>query len=296
MRIGVLGWELDDPESIELADIGKDLGHDTRLFVLDDVTCTSTAAVGLQPLVANEPVAAFDVILSRAQIRPDWTELDYERYALLCNVPGVTVLDPAETYLAAESKFLGLQRMAAAGLPIAPTRSCRSLADVEQALGEWGRLVLKPSFGLGGSDVERIAGDALGRDAAHRLLQKYRQVVCQPYLPHPDGDLRITIVGEQAPLIVNRVPARSDWRANVNQGATVRTATADPELIDISRRAAAVMGVTVAGLDLLPTPDGYRIVEFNNTPCWCFATEAARRQLVEIVYETAETIHRKGRG
>jgi ribosomal protein S6--L-glutamate ligase len=292
MRIGILGYELDDPESVELAEWGKCLGHETTLFTLDGVSCRFSANLGLHPLIAGEPVSKFDIILSRAQIRPDFTQLDYDRYALLCHVEGVTVLDPADTYLDAESKFLGLQRMAAAGLPIAPTRSCSSVAEVEEAIGEWERIVLKPSFGLGGVDVERIYNMADGRAAAERLLRKYRQLVCQPYIPHPDGDVRVTIVGDQAPLVVSRVPAATNWRANVNMGATAKTVAADPELVKISKQAAAVMGVTVAGLDFLPTKDGYRIVEFNNTPCWCFAAEAERRHLVETVFEVAETIHR----
>jgi ribosomal protein S6--L-glutamate ligase len=292
MRIGILGWDLDDPESVELAGIGKCLGHNTTLFILDDVSCRSSAKLGIEPLIAGEPVSEFDIILSRAHIRPDWTELDYDRYALLCHVEGVTVLDPAHTYLEAESKFLGLQRMAAAGLPVAPTRSCSSLAEVEEAICEWERIVLKPSFCLGGVDVERIYDMADGKAVAGRLLRKYGQLVCQPYFPHPDGDVRVTIVGDLAPLVVNRVPAVSNWKSNVNMGATARTITADPELVNISKRAAAAMGVTVAGLDFLPTKDGYRIIEFNNTPCWCFAEEADRRHLVETIFAVAETIHR----
>lgn len=291
MHIGILGYELNDPESVELAEFGRHLGHQTTLFILDDVSFRSSTKLGTEPLIAGEPVSNFDIILSRAQIRSDSTQLDYDRYALLCHVEGVTVLDPADTYLAAESKFLGLQRMAAIGLPIAPTRSCVSLAEVKEALSEWERIVLKPSFGLGGVDVERIYSLAEGRAKAERLLRRYRQLVCQPYLPHPGGDVRVTIVGDQAPLVVNRVPAASNWRANVSMGATARTITADPELVSMSKRAAAAMGVTVAGLDFLPTEDGYRIIEFNNTPCWCFAEEAERRHLASTVFDVAETIH-----
>jgi glutathione synthase/RimK-type ligase-like ATP-grasp enzyme len=291
VRIGILGYELDDPESIELAEMGKYFGHKTTLFVLDDVSCRPGTPSSIETLIAGEAASSFDVILSRAQIRPDFTQLDYDRYALLCHVPGVAVIDPADIYLAAESKFLGLQRLGAAGLPIAPTRSCSSLAEVEEALGEWDRIVLKPSFGLGGVDVERISDMTEGRAKADRLLGKYRQLVCQPYFPHPDGDLRVTIVGDRAPLVVNRVPAVSGWKANVNMGAMARTVSADPELVDISKKAAAAMGVTVAGLDFLPTDGGYRIVEFNNTPCWCFAGEAERRQVVADIFDVATAIH-----
>jgi hypothetical protein len=73
--------------------------------------------------IGGHAIATLDLILSRAQIRPEHTQLDYERYNMLGQVRGVTVLDPVDVYLAAESKFLGLQRMASAGLPEAPTIS-----------------------------------------------------------------------------------------------------------------------------------------------------------------------------
>ncbi|MFP5023498.1 ATP-grasp domain-containing protein [Pseudonocardia phyllosphaerae] len=295
MHIGVLAYERDDPESIDLEEVGREIGHDTTLFVLDDVSCASSPDGGLLPRIAGVPASEFDVVLSRARIRPDRAQLDYDRYAMLCHVDGLTVLDPASVYLEAESKFLGLQRLSAAGLPIAPTRSCASVADVEQAFAEWGPIVLKPSFGLGGVDVERIRDRHGCPAAAERLLAAYEQVVCQPYFPHPDGDVRVTIVGGRAPLVVHRVPAASDWRANVNMGAVAVPADVSPELIDISRRAAEVMGVTVAGLDFLPTGDGYRIVEFNNTPSWEFAERSVRHRIVEDVVEVAQGIHRARR-
>ncbi|KZM71640.1 ATP-grasp domain-containing protein [Nocardia terpenica] len=295
MRIGILGYEHDEYESVDLEQTGRDLGYDTTLFSLDDINCRSNGG-DIDPYIGPEPVSAFDVIISRAQIRSDHTQLDYERYALLSRVPGVTVLDPADVYLTAESKFLGLRRMAIAGLPIAPTRSCGSLADVAAALADWGHVVLKPSFGLGGEDVERINTlDDEGRALAETLLQKYQALVCQPYFPHPEGDIRVTIVGETAPLTCARIPATSNWKANINMGASARLVPADPELVEISIRAARVMGVTVAGLDFIPTKDGYRIVEFNNTPGWYFVGKDEQRRVTEAIFDVAKATYESKR-
>jgi ribosomal protein S6--L-glutamate ligase len=291
MRVGILGWERWEAESKDLLATGLDLGHDVTLFVLDDVTCDLAPGAAV-PRIRGEPLATYDVILSRAQVRAGHTQFDYERYALLDGVDGVTVLDPADVYLAAESKFIGLRRLAAAGLPVALTRSCASVADVRRALDEWGHVVVKPSFGLGGTDVEQVRDLRQDGPVVDRLLASYGHLVCQPYLPHPDGDVRVTMVGPHAPLVANRVPAPSNWRANVAQGATARPLDPDPYLVEISRRAAEVMAVTVAALDFLPSEDGYRIVEFNNTPCWCFASDDTRRHVTETIYEVAETRHR----
>ncbi|MFE0023938.1 RimK family alpha-L-glutamate ligase [Amycolatopsis sp. NPDC059021] len=290
MRIGIVAWDEEDPDSPELASTGRDLGHDMAVFFLEDVSCRDAGGV-LETTINGEPAAGFDLIISRAQIRYEHAQTDHERYALLSQVPGLTVLDPADVYLNAESKFLGLQRLGAAGLPVAPTRCCASAAEIGSALADWGEVVIKPTFGLGGTDVERVRHLDEDRALVDGLLAKYGRLVCQPYYPHPEGDMRVTIVGDEAPLIMNRVPHASSWKANAKQGATANMVTPPPELVEISRRAARVMGVTMAGLDFLPTPDGYRIIEFNNCPGWYPAPEDYRRHLTERVIEIFVSIH-----
>lgn len=290
MRIGVVAWDLDDPDSPELARTGQDLGHDVTMFFLEDVGCRSVGSY-VEPTVAGEPVAGFDVIISRGQIHYENAQLDHERYSLLCQAPGVTVVDPADAYFNAESKLMGLQRLSAAGLPIAPTRACGDLAQVADALSDWGQIVLKPSFGLGGRDVERVSDLGEDRPTVELLLKKYQSLICQPYYPHPDGDLRVMIVGDEAPLKMNRMPPPSGWKANVKSGATSRVVDPGPELVEISRRATRIMGLTIAGLDFLPTPDGHRIIEFNTCPGWSSVSEADRRRVTESIIRTSVAKH-----
>lgn len=294
MRIGIAAWDLEDPDSPELARTGRDLGHDTTTFYLADVTCQNTGDLpGVT--VKGEPLTEFDIIISRAEIRYDHAQADHERYALLCQEPSVTVIDPADVYLNAESKVLALRRLAKAGLPIAPTRVCRNLTEIGTALADWGESVVKPSFGYGGSDVERVRHLDEDHALVEELLRKYERLVCQPYYPHPQGDLRVTVVGDETPLTMNRVPRAPGWKSNVNQGAKARMVTPPPELVEISKEAARVMGVTIAGLDFLPTPDGHRIIEFNNCPGWYPAPEENRRHLTERIIEVAVSIHACGR-
>ncbi|MGO4752566.1 RimK family alpha-L-glutamate ligase, partial [Streptomyces sp. 2MCAF27] len=127
------------------------------------------------------------------------------------------------------------------------------------------------------------------RPVIDRLLARYPVLVGQPYLPHPEGDVRITLVGDEAVLNCRRVPAgRERWKANVMQGAKAVPFEPSEELLDISRHAARVMGLSIAALDFLPTPDGYRIIEINNTPGWYFVDKADQRRICHAVYRLAE--------
>jgi hypothetical protein len=164
VKIGVLGWDRgdEDPDSPGLAEAGRRLGHDTSLFLLDEVTYAA-ARVGLRVLLGGEPADSFDAVICRANLYGDWHHRPFtgweerlERLQSVSAVLGPRMFDPAEVWFAGYSKFLTAQKLAAAGLPAPPTRSATSMADVPRRSPSWGPTVVKPSFGLRAMDVERV--------------------------------------------------------------------------------------------------------------------------------------------
>jgi ribosomal protein S6--L-glutamate ligase len=266
MRLGILGWDADEFESLHLRTLGAAAGHDTSVFTLDDVAW-GPVPTGYGVLVAGAP-AAFDVIISRAQLRRDerWRH-DMERYTLLSNLPGTVLLDPADEYVAAESKFVQHQLLTQAGLPVLPTVHCASVEQVAAAVRLFGDTVIKPSFGWEGNDVERIwAADGLPGTVGERL-ERHGSVLAQPYVPHPEGDIRLTVVDGTVVLTFRRVP-RGNWRSNLAQGSLAQPVPPPPELVDLALRATEAMRISTAGVDLLRAGAEYVVVEVNNAPGW----------------------------
>lgn len=185
---------------------------------------------------------------------------------MLSDVPGLRLFDPADVWVTGYSKFLMAQRLAAAGLPVPPIRSATSLADVEEACQEWGEVILKPSFGYRGTDVERVADFAADKAVAEDLLSRYPTLVCQRFYPTAGGEYRITVAGEATPINMLKLPAPGSWRCKTMEGATFERFEAPDELVELSLRATRAMGITLAGLDILPAPDGYVILEVNPVP------------------------------
>ncbi|HEV2639896.1 MAG TPA: hypothetical protein VGX23_32485 [Actinocrinis sp.] len=269
MRIGLLAWEAGEYESNALYRFGCDQGHEMTLFTLQDVGLRLSSSGAQVSVLGESAHDRFDLVLARPELRPGLVEADYELLHLLGAIPGLTVIDPPEVYLANEFKLVTLQRLAEAGFPVVPTRTCRTRQEVAGAVAEWGRIVLKPTFTWGGKDVERVFD--LDRDAqvVERLLARYEVLACQPYLEHPGGDIRVTVVGDEVPLAFRRIPAGGEhWRANVALGADAEVIQAPPELAEMALAAAHLCRITVAGLDFLDTPDGYRLLEINDVPGW----------------------------
>jgi ribosomal protein S6--L-glutamate ligase len=233
----------------------------------------------------------YDVIVSRAQLRWDRWQSDLERLTLLSNLPGTPMLDPAAEFVAAESKVVQHQRIAAAGLPVLPTVCCATAADVREVIAHWGDTVLKPSFGWEGNDVERIwAGQELPGTVA-RLLERYGTVLAQPYLPHPEGDMRLTVVDDDVVLSFRRIPQSPGWKSNMAQGARAEVVEQPPgDLADLAVRATRAMGITIAGVDVMALRGGHVIVEINDGPGWHPLTERAEATMAHAVIAYAERV------
>lgn len=289
MRVGIIGWDRTEHESVHLLGTSRARGHDAVLFTLDDVSY-GVGGNGYGVIAAGRAACDFDVIVSRAQLRRERWQSDLERLTLLSHLTNTPILDPAAEWVAAESKFIQHQRFSAAGLPVLPTVCCATEDDVRSALKTWGDTVVKPSFGWEGNDVERIDADGEIPGLVTILLQRYGTLLAQPYLPHPDGDIRVTVVGGEAVLTFRRIPQADGWKANVAQGARVEIMTPSAELIELALGAARAMNVTVAGVDIMRRGAGYVVGELNNGPGWHSLTPEAEAMVANAIICYAERV------
>jgi len=297
VKIGVLGWDYgdEDPDSPALAEMGRELGHATTLFTLEEISYVQSGG-GVEVLLAGDPARSFDAIISRANLYGEWRTNRYdgwpdrmERLKMLSNVPGLAMFDPADVWFTGYSKFLSAARLAAAGLPVPMIRSATTIDEVATAVDEWGAIVVKPSFGLRGIDVERVTDLAAQGDTVREFLARYGTLVCQPFHPTQYGEYRITVAGDVAPLVLLKLPPVGSWRVKTMEGASFERFDPPADLLDLAFRATRVMGLTLAGLDILPTDDGYVILEVNPNPgSLDMLGERTRREVLVGVYDWVE--------
>jgi glutathione synthase/RimK-type ligase-like ATP-grasp enzyme len=89
----------------------------------------------------------------------------------------------------------------------------------------------------------------------------------QQFVPHDGVDWRLLVVGDDV-LGMRRINP-DDWRTNISRGARAEPLEVTVELASMARRAAAAVGATVAGVDLLPGRDGrLYALEVNAVPGW----------------------------
>ncbi|HEY3608109.1 MAG TPA: hypothetical protein VGL06_11445, partial [Pseudonocardiaceae bacterium] len=113
--------------------------------------------------------------------------------------------------------------------------------------------------------------------------------LCMPYYPTKYGEYRVIVAGELVPGCTLKLPAVGDWRPESARGASFERVDPPPELVDLALRATRTIGLTLAGLDVVPTATGYVILEVNSNNGGLNALgEEIHRATMDAIYDWVE--------
>jgi ribosomal protein S6--L-glutamate ligase len=105
-------------------------------------------------------------------------------------------------------------------------------------------------------------------EAIIETLQTTRQnVLVQKFVAESKGrDVRALVVGDQVIAAMRRVAQGGEFRSNVHRGGRTEAVELDDRYRETAVRAAQIMGLRVAGVDMLEGNDGPQIMEVNSSP------------------------------
>lgn len=145
----------------------------------------------------------------------------------------------------------------------------RNRADVKQAIEQVGGapVVIKLIEGTQGIGVI-LAPEVKVAEAIIETLQSTSQnVLIQAFVKESKGrDIRALVVGDRVVAAMRRTAQGDEFRSNVHRGGSVEAVDLDPEYEATAVRAAQIMGLRVAGVDMLEGNDGPLVMEVNSSP------------------------------
>jgi ribosomal protein S6--L-glutamate ligase len=105
-------------------------------------------------------------------------------------------------------------------------------------------------------------------EAILETLQSTRQnVLVQQFIAESRGrDVRALVVGDRVVAAMRRVAQGDEFRSNIHRGGHIEALKLDSEFETAAVRAAQIMGLRVAGVDMLQSDDGPLILEVNSSP------------------------------
>ena len=227
---------------------------------------------------------AVDALLVRSMPPGSLEQVVFRMDALArLEAAGVAVVNPAKAVEAAVDKYLATARLQSAGFLVPATIVCQTPAEALAAFDELGGdVVVKPLFGGEGRGLVRVSDASIARRAFMALEQIGAVLYVQQFVPHDGVDWRLLVIGEQV-LGMRRINP-DDWRTNISRGARAEPLEVTLELAAMARRAAASVGATVAGVDLLPGRDGrLYALEVNAVPGWRALAAVTGVDVAELV-------------
>ncbi|MFO0805991.1 MAG: RimK family alpha-L-glutamate ligase [Gemmataceae bacterium] len=261
MKIAILsgygGWHVDD-----LVRAAAELGHSAQNVDF------RTLAAGIE--TQNSTLAGFDAAIVRTMPSGSLEQVVFRVDVLHAAVAGgVKVVNPPRAIETCVDKYLTNVRLAQAGLPTPPThvseKADAALAAFERLGGD---VVVKPIFGSEGRGMVRLTDPETAWRTFHVLERTGQVIYQQRFIRHPGWDLRAFVIAGRIVAAMKR-SSHGDWRTNVARGGRAEPVVLTSEQTELAIRAAEATGCPIAGVDLLPGPNGeWYVIEVNAVPGW----------------------------
>lgn len=166
-------------------------------------------------------------------------------------------------------KLRSLQILSRHHIGIPQTTFVRDKKDVLPAIERVGGapVVIKLLEGTQGIGV-LLAESTKSAEAIIELLQSQKQnVLVQKFVAESKGkDIRAFVVGDRVVAAMRRVAQGQEFRSNVHRGGRTERVELDDAYVEAAVRSAQIMGLRVAGVDMLEGADGPQIMEVNSSP------------------------------
>lgn len=182
---------------------------------------------------------------------------------------GIFTAASSQALLRARDKMRCLQELQEHGVPIPTTILVGSSLDLPQLVDRIGGLpvvikLLESTHGAGVLLAQTMTNVKATVEAFHRLNQR---VTLQEFIRESKGsDIRAFVVDGEIVASMKRQAQPGEFRSNLHRGASASTEPLTEEEKQIVLQSARVMGLAIAGVDLLRSDRGPLVMEVNASP------------------------------
>jgi ribosomal protein S6--L-glutamate ligase len=265
MKLAILSRAPRSYSTQRLRTAAQDRGHDVKVL--------NTLRFGID-LSGDEPdlqyrgkrLSDYDAVLPRIG-----NSITYFGTAVVRQFEQMDVYTPNTAYGITNSrdKLRASQILSRHQIEMPATTFVRDRADVIPAIERVGGapVVIKLLEGTQGIGVI-LAPELKVAEAIIETLQSTRQnVLIQRFVSESRGrDIRALVVGDRVVAAMRRVAKGDEFRSNVHRGGSVEPVSLPAEYERAAVRSAQIMGLRVAGVDMLEGNDGPLVMEVNSSP------------------------------
>ncbi len=205
---------------------------------------------------------------------------------------GVCCLNGAAAINESRDKLRSLQRLSKYDIGIPPTAFVRDKHDVYDAIQRVGGapVIIKLLEGTQGVGVILAETQKVAEAIIETLQSTKQNVLVQKFVAESKGkDVRAFVVGDRVIGAMRRTAQGQEFRSNVHRGGTAKAIELDDEYTETAIRAAEVLGLRVAGVDMLESSEGPQVMEVNSSPGLEGIEKATERDIAGEVIDYLST-------
>ncbi len=274
LKIGVLGnegsWYVQDLQRAACKR-GYELTRlDYREMLNFNGTDGSLRLESLSKSSSRADLTRFDAIIVRTMPPGSLEQVVFRMDGLLSlQQRGVIILNSARAIECAVDKYLTTARLEQCHLPVPLTCTCETTELAMYAFERLGGdVVIKPLFGAEGRGIVRVSDPDLAFRTFRTIERTQAVIYLQEFIPHEGFDIRVLVLGGKITGAIRRENPH-DFRTNMARNGQAKQHQPTELEMKLAQEAAAAIGASFAGVDLLYHSGGECfVIEVNAVPGW----------------------------
>ncbi len=299
MKIAILSRNKKLYSTQRLVEAGTQRGHEMR--VIDYVRCHMNITAHRPSIFLNEEeLQGFDAIIPRIGASQTFFGTAVVRQFEMMHVYSV---NESVAISRSRDKLRSLQLLARKGVGLPVTAFAKDTKATHSIIEICGGapVVIKLLEGTQGVGVVL----AETPQAAESVVEAFRglnaNILVQEFIKEAKGaDIRCLVVGDKVVAAMKRQSKPGEFRSNIHRGGQAEIIKITPEERMTAVRAASVIGLNVAGVDLLRSNHGPVVMEVNSSPGLQGIEGATKKdiagRIIEFIEKNAKTGKTKTRG
>ena len=289
MKLGILSQDIRLYSTSRLYESAKNRGHETE--VISYLRCYMNIAKANPRIFFQGRQMNFDVVIPR--IAETWTFYGaavVRQFELM----GALSANSSASISRSRDKLRALQLIGNSGVEMPVTGYVHLSRDIESVLKSVGQppYVIKLLEGTQGRGVVLTETMDAAIGAIETMKKIDANILIQEFISESRGeDIRAIVVGDKVVASMKRKAKPGEFRSNVHLGGTVENYELNEQEEQSAIKAAKVLGLSVAGVDLIQSNRGPLVLEVNSSPGLEGIEKASGVDVADKIIEYLEDQH-----
>lgn len=266
LKIVLLGSNKELYSNKRIMEAGEERGHEIRFINVSQCYMNLSAETPEIHYRGGEILQDIDAVIPR--IKPKMTFYGCSVTRQFQSI-GAFCLNDAVAISRSRDKLRSLQLLSNHSIPMPVTGFANSPVDTLDVIKMVGGapVVVKLLEGTQGKGVVLAETEKASESVINAFKSLNANILVQEYIKEAQGkDIRCFVIDGKVVGSIQREASEGEFRANLHLGGKASSVKISPQERKIAINAAKAMGLKVAGVDIIRSKDGPKVLEINSSP------------------------------